>query len=254
MAPSHPNHPVLKRGILSAVIWAAITLLTILLFVVMLTITVFTSLFDKKRKRQHAQCFWWSEAVIRLNPYWHVTVSGLENIDRNRTYVVVANHQSLADIVLLFQTRMQFKWIAKDSLFRIPFLGWCLSLAGHVRLERNELSSIRRSYREASGWIDKGVSVMFFPEGTRSETGKPGPFHNGAFRLAREKKIAVLPIAIHGTASVMSKGKWVFNHAGTIHMTVLPSLESDYLQSIDMKQIINSARELIQATLQNSDI
>lgn len=237
-----------KRIAMSVIIWISSILLTILLFMIMLALRAVTFPFDGKRKIQHAQCFWWSETVILLNPYWNVTVEGLENIDKDRTYVMVANHQSMADIVMLFQTRMQFKWIAKDSLFRVPFLGWCMSLAKHIRLKRTNLSSIRKAYREASNWIDNGVSVMFFPEGTRSETGVLGDFRNGAFKLAQKKKVAVLPIAIQGTGGAISKGKWTFNTSRTIRMTVLPALEPDSFQG-NVRSLMNTARREINKAL-----
>jgi 1-acyl-sn-glycerol-3-phosphate acyltransferase len=89
--------------------------------------------FDRKRKIAHAQCFWWSDAVTALNPYWDVKVEGLDNIDHHKTYVIVANHQSLADIVLIYKIKMQFKWVAKESLFKVPVLGWNMRLAKHIR-------------------------------------------------------------------------------------------------------------------------
>ena len=74
----------------------------------------------------HAQCFWWSDALISLNPYWKISVKGLENIDPSRTYVIVANHQSLGDIVIIYQTHMYFKWVAKEELLKLPFIGGLL--------------------------------------------------------------------------------------------------------------------------------
>jgi 1-acyl-sn-glycerol-3-phosphate acyltransferase len=160
-----------------------------------------------------------------------VVVHGLEHIEHDRPYVIVANHQSFADVVLLFQTRMQFKWIAKDSLFRVPFRGWCMSLARHIRLRRARLSSIRAAYQEASAWINKGVSVMFFPEGTRSASGEMQDFHTGPFKLALKKNVAVLPMAIHGTARAMPKGKWRFNPGSTVGLTVLPAIKPEDVQT-----------------------
>ncbi len=238
----------LKKIFMSVIIWTLSILFTILLFMVMLTLRAVTFPFDRKCKIQHAQCFWWSGIIIRLNPYWNVIVEGLDNIDKNSTYVVVANHQSMADIVMLFQTRMQFKWIAKDSLFRVPFLGWCMSLAKHIRLNRTNLSSIRKAYREASNWIDNGMSVMFFPEGTRSETGALGAFRNGAFKLAQKKKVAILPVAIQGTGEAMPKGKWIFNTSSTIRMTVLPALEPEDYQG-DVRLLMDTTRREIQKAL-----
>src|SRR6056297_1116632 len=127
----------LKRLLASIHMWILGAISTILLFVVMLLVTAFTLHIDPRRTCQHALCFWWSDAVLGLNPYWNVQLHGLDHIDQSQTYVIVANHQSIADIAMLFQTRMQFKFIAKNSLFRIPFLGWCMTLAKHVRLRRN---------------------------------------------------------------------------------------------------------------------
>ena len=175
-------------AIISAVVRAVAGILTISLFFVELVLTAFLFPFDKKRKVNHRQCFWWSSAVIGFNPYWHLQVSGLENIDRHKTYVVVANHQSLADIVVMYKTHMQFKWVAKESLFKIPFIGWCLSLTKHIRLSRGSFGSIKKVYRQAASWLKNDMSVVFFPEGTRSEAGEIDKFQNGAFKLAIQEK------------------------------------------------------------------
>ncbi|MDA3789685.1 MAG: lysophospholipid acyltransferase family protein [Desulfobacula sp.] len=235
----------LKRLIASTVIWASISLFTMMLFLVMLLVTTVTFPFDTRRSREHSLCFWWSDAVIGVNRYWNVTLKGLENIDHHRTYIIVANHQSLADIALLFQTRAQFKWIAKASLFKIPFLGWCMSLARHVPLRRDNISSARRVYHEASDWIDKGISVMFFPEGTRSTSGELQNFHLGAFKLALKKNVPVLPIAIQGTSKAMPKGKWIFNPDGDISLTVLPVIESEDFQLSGPESLMKAARDKI---------
>ncbi|MDD4908828.1 MAG: lysophospholipid acyltransferase family protein, partial [Candidatus Omnitrophica bacterium] len=126
----------MKKIILSILIWAVGSILTVILYFAMLLCTVLFYPFDKKRAITHRQCFWWSDAVITLNPYWKIEVNGLDNIDKKRTYVIIANHQSLGDIVLAYQTKMQFKWVAKESLFKIPFLGWSMSLAKHIKLQR----------------------------------------------------------------------------------------------------------------------
>ncbi|MBD3296316.1 MAG: hypothetical protein GF392_02995, partial [Candidatus Omnitrophica bacterium] len=105
--------------LLSFFIWMAIIILTLILYLVDLVLAVILSPFDKQRRLCHVQCFWWADAIIGMNPWWDIKVRGLENIDPDRTYVVVANHQSMADIIALYKTRMQFKWVAKESLYRI---------------------------------------------------------------------------------------------------------------------------------------
>ena len=200
----------MKQSIQSLIIWIVGISLTVLLFFVMAFFSIILYFFDKDRKIAHAQCFWWTNAVIALNPYWKVTVSGLENIDRHKQYVVVSNHQSLADIVLMYKTKMQFKWVAKDSLFKIPILGWNMRLARHIRLERGDFSSTKRAYREAIQWLRSGVSVVFFPEGTRSDNQEMGTFQNGAFKLAIKERVPILPIRIEGTKDAIPKGSWRF--------------------------------------------
>jgi 1-acyl-sn-glycerol-3-phosphate acyltransferase len=182
--------------------------------------------FDKKRKIAHMQGFWWADCIIRLNPYWKLKVNGLENIDYHKTYVVIANHQSLADIIILYKTRMQFKWIAKESLFKVPFIGWSLSLSEHIKLARGEYSSIKKAYRKAAEWLRKDISVLIFPEGTRSDNGAMNVFQNGAFKLAIREKKPILPIRIKGTHHVMPKGSWIFKSKVSISITVLPAIDT----------------------------
>jgi len=225
------------RKFVSMLIWVAGTLLTIILYLVELFLTIILFPFDKKRKIIHAQCFWWADALIGLNPFWSLEVKGLENIDPSRVYVVVANHQSLADIIVMYKTRMQFKWVAKESLFKVPFVGWCLSLSKHIKLKRGDFSSIKAIYREASGWLRKDVSVLFFPEGTRSETGQMKDFQNGAFKLAIKEKKPVLPISIIGTRDAIPKGSWVFSTKVSCRLTVLPAIETRDLQIGDFAEL-----------------
>lgn len=230
------------RVLLSMAIWIAGALLTIMLFFVMLFFVIALFLVDKKRKIAHAQCYWWSYILTRLNPYWQIEVSGLENIDRHKAYVIVANHQSLADIVVLYRTRMQFKWVAKESLFKVPFIGWCLSLAKHIKLSRGKFSSIKKVYRESARWLRNDMSVLFFPEGTRSETSEMREFQNGAFKLAIKEKKPVLPIVLNGTRETIPKGSWLF--ARKVHCTlqVLPPIDTGTFKSNEFDRLKNAIR------------
>ncbi len=243
--------PDIKKmtAIISVAIWAVTGILTISLFFVELVLTIILFPFDKKRKVNHWQCFWWSSAVIGCNPYWHVQVSGLENIDPHKTYVVVSNHQSLADIVVMYKTRMQFKWVAKESLFQVPFIGWCLSLTKHIRLSRGKFGSIRQVYREAAYWLKNDISVVFFPESTRSKTGKIGEFQNGAFKLAIQQKKPILPIVINGTREAIPKGSWFFKTKVNGKLTILPPVETENLQSGDFVSLKNTVRGRLESLI-----
>ncbi|MCP4717361.1 MAG: 1-acyl-sn-glycerol-3-phosphate acyltransferase [Deltaproteobacteria bacterium] len=235
---------------MSALLWGIIFFLTLLLFFVMLLVLGLTFFFDKKRRFLHYQCFWWSDAIIRGNPLWKVDVHGLEHIDKKQTYVIVANHQSIADIIILYQTRMQFKWIAKDSLFCLPFLGWCMLLSKHIKLVRGRQASILHVYRQAVTWLENDMSIMFFPEGSRSKTGELAKFHSGAFKLAIKKGVAVLPIAIRGTANAMPKGKMILSPDARLSITVLPAIETAPFQPRDFTRLKDTARTMIEQALQ----
>lgn len=243
---------MLKKIVVSAFIWVLISFLTVLLFFVMLWGSGLEFFFDKKRKWSHAQCFWWSDTILRTNPFWKVDVQGLEQIDKSRTYVIVANHQSIADIIILYQIRMQFKWIAKDSLFRIPFIGWCMYLAKHIKLVRGSSTSRLYVYRKAGTWLKDDISVMFFPEGTRSKSGELAEFYSGAFKLAIEKGVAILPIAINGTANAIPKGKLILPPKARLSMTVLPAIETEGLHLRDCTRLMDTARTMIEKALQHN--
>ncbi|MFA6142288.1 MAG: lysophospholipid acyltransferase family protein [Candidatus Omnitrophota bacterium] len=233
---------------ISIFVWTVGAIFTILVFFAMLFWTVVLYPFDRKRKMAHRQCFWWADAIIALNPYWKVTVSGLENIDKHKTYVIVANHQSLADIAIIYKTRMQFKWVAKESLFSVPFIGWNLSLAKHIKLERGNLGSIKKIYREAAVWLRDRMSVLLFPEGTRSLTGEIGEFQNGAFKLAIREKVPILPILIKGAGQAIPRGSWIFRTNVPVTLTVLPAIDTSHLREADFAELRDMTRSRLMAS------
>lgn len=235
--------------LLSIFIWVFGAVMTFILYLAMLFFTIVLYPFDKQRRVAHAQCYWWSDILLCFNPYLKIKISGLENIDKKKTYVIVANHQSLADIIVLYQIRSQFKWVAKDSLFRIPVLGWCMSLAKHIKLERGDFSSIKKIYREAAEWLRQDMSVLFFPEGTRSETGEVGEFQNGAFKLAIKEKRPVLPILINGTRDAIPKGGRQFSARILCTLRVFPAVETFSLGPGDFDQLKDGIRSRIVAGL-----
>lgn len=195
--------------LISIAVWTAGILMTVAVYIAMLLCVVIFP-FDKQRKIAHSQCYWWSDILSGMNPFWSIRVNGLKHIDKNKAYVIVVNHQSLADIIILYQIKSQFKWVAKESLFKVPVLGWCLSVAKHVRLTRGDFSSIKKVYRQAAEWLRGGISVLFFPEGTRGTSDDMSDFLNGAFKLAIKEKKDMLPIVISGARDAIPKGSWIF--------------------------------------------
>ncbi|MCA9542594.1 MAG: 1-acyl-sn-glycerol-3-phosphate acyltransferase, partial [Myxococcales bacterium] len=135
-------------------------------------------------------------------------------------FVLAANHLSAADIMVLFRVRKHFKWVAKESLFRLPFLGWMMSMAGYVPIKRGSAESRHEMFRACHRHLRRGSSVMIFPEGTRSRDGEIQEFRMGAFKLAVDADVPVVPIVVEGTLEVLPVKTWVFQHERIIDVSV----------------------------------
>ncbi|MCM8791260.1 MAG: 1-acyl-sn-glycerol-3-phosphate acyltransferase [Candidatus Omnitrophica bacterium] len=226
--------------LMSVMIWIAGAFITAAIFISSFLIKNAPFPIRGRQKLIHKQCFWWSDALIALNPFWKVSVEGLENIDHSKTYVIVANHESLADIIIIYQTRMYFKWVAKEELLKVPLIGGLLRMNDHVMLSRDDLGSIKEAYRKAIEFLRAGTSMLFFPEGTRSSTDMMGEFKNGAFKLAIKESMPILPIYIGGTREAIPKGGFIFKTKVSGRIVVLPPIETagfkvaDYARLRDM--------------------
>ena len=184
-------------------------------------------------------------AITRVNPAWRVDITGYELTDPRRPYVVVSNHQSLADIPVLSCLRWEMKWIAKTELFKIPFVGWMMRLAGDIELERANPRSGAAALFKARDYLQKHCSVLVFPEGTRSRDGRVGAFSDGAFRLAIKEGLPVLPIAVEGTQGALPKHSWRFGDTSTIHVRVFPPIETADLARTEAGALADEVRQII---------
>jgi 1-acyl-sn-glycerol-3-phosphate acyltransferase len=189
-------------------------------------ITCTTCLFDRNRKATHMFSCFWGLIYICINPFWHFRIEGRELIEPNKTYVLVANHQSYFDIFAVYRLFRFFKWVSQEQIFDIPGIGWNMYLNQYVKVVRGNLSSIKQMLKDCKGWLDRDVSIALFPEGTRSLTGEMAPFRDGAFRLAIEAGVPVVPIVIDGTFEVLPKGQNVANFFTPIRLKVLPPVDS----------------------------
>ena len=220
--------------------------ITMAAFLASLVLKIMPIPIPNREKLVHAQCFWWSDALVALNPYWKLKVEGLENIDHSQTYVIVANHQSLADIIIIYKTHIYFKWVAKKDLLKVPFIGGLLWVNDHVLLARGEFGSIKAVYRQAAGWLKKGVSMLFFPEGTRSGTDDMNEFQNGAFKLAIREGRPLLPVFLGGTREAIPKGGWIFKTKVAGRLVVLPAIDTTKYKIADYAALRNLVRGQLQ--------
>lgn len=180
---------------------------TLFLFIVV----ILSLLFDRSGNAIHSIGALWSRILLFLSGS-KVEIKGMENLLRGKPQILASNHQGAFDI-LAFQAfiPIQFRWIAKTSLFKIPIIGWSMSLAGYVGIERERASSAYKSIEAAAEKIKNGTSVLIFPEGTRSATGKLLPFKRGSFLLAVKSGVPVIPISIKGTKDIMKRGSMLIN-------------------------------------------
>ena len=170
-------------------------------------------------------------------------VSGLEHLDRSQSYVVAANHQSIYDIPIIFTTLpLQLRIVAKESLGRIPFLGWHLQRTGHLLVDRKNPGAgiLKRMAHLVRG----ARSVIVFPEGTRSEDGTVGRFKGGIFLLAIDSSLPVLPISIARSRFVMSKGQLMVR-PGDVDVTVHPPLSTNDVTRERAREFAEEVRRII---------
>jgi 1-acyl-sn-glycerol-3-phosphate acyltransferase len=209
---------------LSTLLWTFLVASSLLLFPVALTLWAVTAPFDRRRAALHRFTCFWASLYTWLNPAWPVTIEGREHIRRDATYVMVANHQSLLDILVLFRLFVHFKWVSKIELFTIPCIGWNMSLNRYVKLRRGDPESVAHMMRTCEERIAESSSIMMFPEGTRSADGRLKPFKHGAFTLAHRTQMPLLPLVLEGTADALPKRGFVMNGRHRIRVRVLPEI------------------------------
>ena len=238
----------LKRILFSVYLWIAVILVTVGV-TTLIVLSWPLALADRSRRFAHSLGAVWAYLLLHVNPLWHFETLGIKKLKKNQAYVLISNHASLSDIVCLFSLRHPFRWLAKRSLFYIPFLGWAMKAMGSIPLERGRHGSIRESYAKSLEWLRRGVSVLIFPEGTRSRTGEMGKFKSGAFKLAIESGCPIVPIVLTGTRQIIAKGKSSFGRPGRAVMSVLDPIETRGLDPKEEEALRSRVENLMRGEL-----
>jgi len=241
---------LLIRYLTSMYFWVELFLISAILFPLSFLIYLLTAAFDMRLFILHKYTCLWSFIVLKINFMWRITVSGRSNIKPGQTYIMVSNHQSGADIIVLFMLWAHFKWVAKKSLFYYPFIGWNMWLNRYIPLERGKGSSMRKMMSDAAQALKSGNSLMIFPEGTRSKDGNLQSFKTGAFHLAQSTHSPILPIVIKGTSKAIRKGGFLINKNFDIQAKVLKPVQYDSFKEMDPKEITGKIHEMIREELE----
>ena len=184
--------------------------------------------------------------MVTLNPLWRFRISGAFPENPRRPYVVVSNHESFVDILLISHLPWEMKWLSKVEMLRIPVVGWDMRLAGDVPVERGTARSAVKALKRCREILAQRVSVIIFPEGTRSTTADLLPFKDGAFRLALEAGVPILPLAVSGTATALPKHGWKFARSRA-EVRVLEPIETAGMTLADLDPLRELARQRIAA-------
>jgi 1-acyl-sn-glycerol-3-phosphate acyltransferase len=242
------------QNIRSFLIWLAIASITTAMYVVGAPVFLLTAPFDPLRRIGHWYATRWGRLMFNLNGRWSCAAYGQEHIPRDRPLVVVANHQAVSDIMALYHLDLHYKWISKAANFLVPCMGWFMFHAGYIPLRRGKKDSILRCMERARWYLDRGVSILFFAEGTRSKDGQVLPFKPGAFKLALEGQFDILPVGIGGTSNAIPKHSWKFSEELTpMKVVVGEPISTRGLTDADLPALIERARAAVIALKADAD-
>jgi 1-acyl-sn-glycerol-3-phosphate acyltransferase len=233
--------------IFSVAFWAFVALTLPVFFVGALAVFLATAAFDSRRVALHLYSCFWACFYLYANPLWRTRVDGRQKLPWRGAAVLVANHLSLIDILVLFGLYRPFKWVSKAEVFRVPLLGWNMRLNDYVPITRGSRESVRRMMEHCRRHLARGSPILLFPEGTRSKTGELQSFKDGAFRLSFDTGAPVIPIAVRGTGDSLPKHGVVLRQPMDARVQVLEPLDPRQFGSADALR--DAAHEAIAAAL-----
>ena len=216
-----------------------------LYFAIGFVLLALTFWFDRDRKIVHYYSYFWGLQHYWVNPWWRIRVTGLENVEKGKQYIIMSNHQSMLDICLLYKVPKVFKWISKKEVMRIPFVGWAVWLHRDVLITRGDRAGLIKMLNESEAYLKRGVSIIMFPEGTRSKDGRVHEFKEGGFMLAKKSATAILPVAINGNYDVQLKNSWKIRRKQLFQVHVLPPISEEEVAATDTKEMTKKVQSLI---------
>jgi 1-acyl-sn-glycerol-3-phosphate acyltransferase len=214
------------------------------------TVSVLGSMLSRSGNLQHFCMRRWSKDNLWLSRA-RVEIDGLANVDLERPQLYVANHSGLHDILsLAAHLPIQFRWVAKKSLFSVPFMGWHMRRSGYIPIDRENPRAAARSIIEAAAIIQRGVNAIAFPEGTRSRTGELSKFRSGAFALALRAGVPLVPITIDGSHRVIMPKTLQVNPGIVIRIKIGKPIDLSLYHRADKNRLMEEVHGIMSRTLQ----
>ena len=231
--------------IFSGVFLVFIATSSALFFCIALVIRLATAPFDRRRIATNVFSAFWASVYVWCMPAWSVRIVGRHKLSLKKNYVLVSNHQSQLDILVLYRLLFPYRWVSKASVFRLPFIGWNMRLNGDIRLKRGDRESIAAMMDKCEDLLRNNISVFFFPEGTRSKDGRLRLFKPGAFILAKAARVPIQPIVLNHTREALPKGTLTLQGRHEMEVRILDEIPYERFRDMDPGEIGNMVRETI---------
>ena len=223
---------------LSLLYYLVVIAVALVLYVASFIALVVCYPFDRKRVVVHTLSKWITDTIFGLPPFMKREVIGIENIDPKKAYVMTLNHNSMADIITIYNLPLVFKWVSKKEVYRIPIVGRLLYAHGDIVINRaSAKEAMQLVHERGKEWLAKGASVAIFPEGTRSKDGEIHNFKAGAFLLAKDAGAPILPIVLNNTNKMMRKGR-LMNWRNHITIKILPPISAEEVAERTVKEVM----------------
>ena len=234
---------------LSALYYVFLVLLCTVFMILSAVALVVCYPFDRGRRVVHEL----SRILVRIFFFiplrWRQRAEGRELIDRRKQYVIVINHNTVIDIPTLYYLPLNFRWVSKREVFKVPFFGQYLVLHGDICINRGRATAaLEQMIHQGKEWISRGASIAIFPEGTRSKDGEIHRFKPGAFTLAREAGVDILPVVMDGTRTLIRRNL-LFNWGNRITIRVLPPIPAERVAATDPHELMEEVHDSMCAAL-----
>ncbi len=214
-------------------------------------LAMLSTFMDRSGRTYHRIAIFWSKMGL-LAAGAGVEVEGTELIPRDQPLVFMGNHQSNFDILALYQAiPLRFNWLAKEELFKLPFLGASMRSAGYIPVNRSDGRGSLRSLDNAAKLVRDGTSVVIFPEGTHSKDGKLLPFKRGGFILAAKAGMPVVPFSISGSMNINPPDNFFFINSGVIKIRFSPPVIPEEKSSIQQTILMEKVRQAVARGLES---
>jgi 1-acyl-sn-glycerol-3-phosphate acyltransferase len=213
-------------------------------------VVLVTSLLDRDAKLGYRIARYWALVNARVAGM-RLHVEGLEHLDPHVSYVFMSNHRSHLDVLALVRALWpyQLRWVTKRELTRVPGFGWALLATRQIIIDRARHDQALASLEHAKERLGRGISVVFFPEGTRARGDAMLPFKKGGFVFALQTGTPIVPIAITGTAAIMPRSRWLIRHGGDVRVTIHPPIATAGRPLDDRDALLAAVRDVLAASI-----